>query len=56
MDCVSVFVTGNTDQEIVWLDIAVDQRLVVNRLDARDLYDRKAGLDLVFVKVSTDGR
>ena len=37
MDSVSVFLTGDTDQEVVWLDIAVDQRLVVNRLDAGDL-------------------
>jgi hypothetical protein len=47
---------SNTDQEVVRLDIVVDQRLVVDRLDARDLYDRKAGLGLVFVRVSLDGR
>lgn len=42
MDCVIVFVTRDTDQEVVWLDITVDQRFVVNRLNASDLCDEEA--------------
>ena len=43
MDRVSVFVTRNTDQEVVWLDVTIDQRFVVDRLHASNLYDGKDG-------------
>lgn len=42
VDRVGVFVTRNADQEVVWLDIAVDQRFIVNRLNATNLFDEKA--------------
>lgn len=41
MDCVSIFVTRDTDQEVVWLDVAIDQRFVVDRLHASNLCDGK---------------
>ena len=39
MNCVSVFVARNTNQEVVWLDITIDQRFVVDRLHACNLQD-----------------
>ena len=41
MDCVSIFVTGDTNQKVVWLDVAIDQGFFVDGLHASNLYDGK---------------
>ena len=41
MNCVSVFVTRDTDQEVVRLDITIDQGFVVDRLHASNLCSGK---------------
>lgn len=48
MDCVSILVVGDTNQEVVWFDITVDQRFIVDRLNARNLCDGEAESDLSF--------
>ena len=44
MDCVSVFVTGNTNQEVIRLDVTIDQGFVVDRLDTGNLCDGETKL------------
>ena len=39
MDRISIFVTRDTNQEVVWLDIAIDQGFVVDRLHASNLHE-----------------
>jgi len=41
VNCVSIFMTRNTNKEVVWLDVTIDQRLIVNRLDSSNLHDWK---------------
>ena len=41
---VGIFCGRNANQEVVWLDVSINQRLVVNGLHAGDLYAQRGKL------------
>ena len=43
MNSVSILVTRDAYQKVVWLDVTIDQRFVVDRLYTGDLYGGKNG-------------
>ena len=43
MNRASALVVRDADQEVFWLDITMDQRLVVDRLYATDLHNGNVG-------------